>query len=149
MKLKIELIPKTSFYSNVRSEVSKKEWDSIRKKCYMMAGHKCEICGGSGKNQGYKHDVECHEIWDFNMGDSTQKLAGFIALCPMCHKSKHYGLAQLQGFEEMVIEHMCLVNRVNEEDVLTEVDKAFKQWDKRNQIQWKLDISYLELYDKI
>jgi hypothetical protein len=37
MKLKIELVPTSSFYSNVRSNVSKKEWDIIRRRAYRNA----------------------------------------------------------------------------------------------------------------
>jgi hypothetical protein len=48
MKLTIELVPKTSWYSNVRSNVSKDEWDKIKKKCYIKANYKCEICNGIG-----------------------------------------------------------------------------------------------------
>ena len=34
----------------LRSEanLSKKDWDKLRKACYESAGHKCEICGGVG-----------------------------------------------------------------------------------------------------
>ena len=67
-KLLIELIPKTCHYSNVRTTVSKQEWDKIRFISYAVADNKCEICGDVGTNQGYKHNVECHEIWsDFSM----------------------------------------------------------------------------------
>jgi hypothetical protein len=26
----------------------------------------CEICKETGKKQGYPHDLECHEIWDYD-----------------------------------------------------------------------------------
>jgi 5-methylcytosine-specific restriction endonuclease McrA len=51
--LTIELVPKTAWYTNVRSNVSKKEWDRIRKKSYQNAGHVCEICGDTGLNQNH------------------------------------------------------------------------------------------------
>ena len=82
-KLTIELVPKTSWYSNVRSNVSKNEWDIIRKKSYEHAGHVCEICGDIGTNQGVKHNVECHEIWDYNDETNEQTLGGLISLCPI------------------------------------------------------------------
>jgi 5-methylcytosine-specific restriction endonuclease McrA len=100
-KLEIELIPKTSFYSNVRSEVTTNEWDVIRKKCYDEASDKCEICGEKGKDQNFNHNVECHEIWSFDVKERIQRLDGFIALCPTCHKSKHFGLSQIKGDEDM------------------------------------------------
>ena len=56
------LIPKQSFYNNVRSSFSTKKWDRLRKDCYKAAFYKCEVCGGVGS----AHPVECHEVWDFD-----------------------------------------------------------------------------------
>ena len=58
MKLTIELVPKTSWYSNVRSNVSRSQWDKLRKKCYLNADYKCEVCGDTGIKQGFKWPVE-------------------------------------------------------------------------------------------
>jgi hypothetical protein len=82
IKLTIELIPKTCFFSNVRTLLPKKYWDLLRRSSYAKAGYKCEICGESGKNQGYKHEVECHEIWEYNDRLKIQKLLGLVSLCP-------------------------------------------------------------------
>lgn len=81
-KLLIELIPKTCHYSNVRTTVSKQEWDKIRFISYAAADNKCEICGDVGTNQGYKHNVECHEIWEYDDENHIQRLIGLISLCP-------------------------------------------------------------------
>ena len=105
-KLTIDLIPSTCFFSNVRSEVSKKDWDKIRKDIYKKAKYLCEICGGKGE----KHPVECHEIFSYIDDIRLQKLDGFIAICPNCHASKHFGFSQLKGKEEKVIKHMMKVN---------------------------------------
>ena len=59
-KLTSEIVPSTCWYNNVRSNVSTKEWDYLRKKSYESAGNVCEICGDTGKNQGFNHNVECH-----------------------------------------------------------------------------------------
>lgn len=146
MKLKIELIPQSSFYSNVRSEVSKKEWDVIRKKCYEEANHKCEICGGNGKSQGRKHKVECHEIWNYDLNNQLQKLEGFIALCPMCHKAKHFGLARMRGEENRVITHLMKVNNLPKNKIDKHIKEVWVEWFVRNKVQWNLDISYIEEY---
>ena len=61
MKLTIELVPRTSWYNNVRSNVSKERWDELRFDSYAKAKHHCEICGETGKEQGYEHDVDCEE----------------------------------------------------------------------------------------
>ena len=83
-KLTIELVPKTSWYSNVRSNVTTSVWDKIRRECYSKANNVCEICSSTGKSQGFKHNVECHEKWEYNDTNKTQKLIGLIALCPLC-----------------------------------------------------------------
>jgi len=56
MKLKIELVPETAWYSNLRNKIPKNEWDKIRKQVYSNANYKCEIC----VNANIK--LNCHEI---------------------------------------------------------------------------------------
>ena len=46
MYLGIELIPKCTWGINVRTKLSKDQWDVIRKYVYREAGYVCEICGG-------------------------------------------------------------------------------------------------------
>lgn len=141
-KLKIELVPKTCWYSNVRSNVSKSEWNALRKECYVRADHKCEICGGKGD----KHPVECHEIWHYDDDKHTQTLTGLIALCPMCHKSKHYGFAQVSGNEKKVRSHIKKVNGWTEDKLDSHIGEMFSQWNERSQHEWELDITFLDTY---
>lgn len=143
-KLTSEIVPSTCWYNNVRSNVTKKEWDYLRKKSYEEAGHKCEICGDTGKNQGYNHNVECHEIWEYNDENLTQTLIGLISLCPKCHKVKHPGLARINGEAEIVIQQLMKVNEITEEDAKIYLGEAFEIFYKRSEHKWTLDISYLE-----
>ena len=140
MKLTIELVPSTAWYSNVRSNVSQAEWDVLRKACYKKAGYKCEICSGKGP----KHPVECHEIWEYDDENFKQTLKGLIALCPKCHQVKHIGLAQIQGNYEKAIEHMAKVNGISKEDAEIYVEVCFETWSKRSTKEWELDITILE-----
>lgn len=146
MKLSIELVPKSCWYSNVRSNVSEEEWDIIRKKCYKNAGNICEICGKTGKNQGYNHNVECHEIWNYDDKKYIQKLTGLIALCPFCHKTKHVGLAQMNGEEDIVINQLMKVNNISKSEVEKYINDSFLIWLDRSDEEWELDISYLDEY---
>jgi len=145
-KLTIELVPQTCWYSNVRSNVSKEQWDVIRRKCYAKAGHKCEVCGDTGKNQGVAHTVECHEIWQYLWATKTQKLVGMIALCPRCHKVKHPGLAQINGESQIVLDQLRKVNGMDREEAMEYIDGAFDEWRKRSEHKWTLDISFLDTY---
>lgn len=145
-KLTIELVPKTAWYSNVRSNVTTSEWDTIRKKSYNLADNKCEICGDVGTNHGYRHKLECHEIWEYNDETHVQKLVGLISLCPFCHKVKHPGLAKMNGEEEIVYKQLLKVNGMNRFEAMRYVGEAFAVWTERSKHQWTLDIEFLKTY---
>ena len=146
MKLTIELVPKTAWYTNVRSNVTKAQWDIIRRKSYKAANYKCEICGSTGLQQGYNHPVECHEIWEYDDELLTQTLTGLISLCPYCHKCKHPGLAGIKGETHIVLKQLQTVNNITEVEAQKMLRKAFKVWRNRSQWEWELDISYLNEY---
>jgi hypothetical protein len=148
LKLTSELVPKTSWYSNVRSNVSKSEWDRIRKKSYKQYNNVCGICGDSGKNQGYNHAVECHEIFEYDDVSKIQKLTQLISLCPKCHKCKHPGLASINGETQLVISQLMKINEVSEKEAESYLETCFEIWRKRSEHEWKLDITYLEEYLK-
>ena len=59
LKLKIELVPNTSWYNNLRKYIDIKDWDRIRKQTYANYEHRCGICGGEGR-------LNCHEILDYD-----------------------------------------------------------------------------------
>ena len=139
-KLSIELVPRTSWFSNVRSEVSKIDWDVIRKAAFKKAQHCCEICG----NKGAKWPVECHEIWHYDDDRKIQRLSGFIALCPSCHEVKHMGLSQLKGKGSVALAHLAIVNKWNYIRAKKYVDRQFTVWEERSNHNWELDIKLLE-----
>ena len=147
-RLTIELVPKTAFYKNIRSKVFHCDWDKIRKFVYKRANYKCEICGG----QGDKHPVECHEIWyyyDAGFGSKAlQRLIKFIALCPKCHQVKHFGLSQIRGLEDEAEEHLKEIDGWDGEQAIEYIDDCFETWGERSQVEWKLDISYLDKFLK-
>lgn len=141
MKLTIELVPQTAWYANVRSNVTKAEWNIIRTKSYKAANYKCEICGGIGN----KHPVECHEVWKYTK-DKKQILTGFISLCPTCHKVKHIGLTQIRGEEEIAIAQLMKVNKLTRLKAINYINKAFVEWEQRSKFTWDLDISFIDKY---
>ena len=142
-QLLIELIPKTCHFSNVRTTVSAKDWDTIRLISYEAAGHKCEICGDSGLNQGYKHRVECHEIWEYDDEKHVQKLVGLISLCPTCHQVKHFGRAVMIGKKTICIKQMTKVNKWTLARVEQHILESFAVYSERSKHEWLLDISML------
>jgi hypothetical protein len=136
--LDLDLVPSSSWFNNVRTIVSQKQWDYIKKQAYYM----CEICGGTGP----KHPVECHEIWSFNDKKLTQKLINMIALCPDCHMVKHMGFARVQNKEAQAIAHFKKINKLTKKEAEDYINKSFQLWQKRSEKIWKLDISVLESY---
>lgn len=142
-KLVVELIPKTCHFSNVRTTVKKEDWDKIRFISYEAAGNKCEICGDTGKNQGYKHNVECHEIWDYNDVDKIQKLIGLISLCPKCHQVKHIGRAIAIGKGKDAYNQLVKVNKWTSKQVEEHILESFETHKERSKYEWDLDLSIL------
>lgn len=142
-KLVIELIPTTCHFSNVRTTVTKKDWDKIRFLTYKKANNKCEICGDVGKNQGYNHNVECHEIWDYNDNTHVQKLVGLIALCPICHQAKHIGRVMAMKKHKNAFNQLMKINHWTIKEVETHILESFELHRERSKHQWTLDLSML------
>lgn len=141
LKLTIELVPATCWYSNVRDNVSKSTWDKLRKQTYKDANYTCEICGGKGE----EWPVECHEIWEYNDEEHVQTLKGLIALCPNCHKVKHFGLTSSRSEQEMfkAMHHLEKVNGFTSSETVNYVNESINIFHERSKFKWKLDLSYL------
>jgi hypothetical protein len=142
-KLSIELVPKTCWWSNVRSNISPSDWEKCKKLVRERSGDRCEICGGSGP----KWPVECHELWDYDDEKKIQTLVGLIALCPSCHEVKHIGLAEVKGRWDEAIKHLMLVNGWNKEQANVYIEYSFELWAHRSTYQWQLNIDFLSLLD--
>ena len=143
--LDIELVPFSMHGCNVRSRISSEQWKKVCTVTHQRAknGHRCQICNQSGKSQGFPHPVECHEIWSFDEVSHTQRLEGLISLCPLCHKVKHLGLADMQGYGAIARQHMRRVNRMSIDQVDQHIQEATVVVKERSQVNWKLDLTYL------
>lgn len=139
-RLKVELVPASSWGDNLRSVLRKSEWDRLRRDCYQRAGHRCEVCGGVGT----KHPVECHEIWQYDETDCVQTLVGLIALCPACHRCKHPGQAQAIGLGHLVVPHLRKVNGWTETQAQTALAFAFMEWEARSGMSWTVNIDWIK-----
>ena len=128
MKLTCELVPSTAWYSNIRSNVTQNEWDRVRKKSYKIYNNVCGICKESGKNQGYNHAVECHEIFQYDDETHTQTLIELISLCPKCHKCKHPGLAKINNETDIVVSQLMKVNEMTKKEAEKSLEECFKIW---------------------
>lgn len=140
-KLTIELVPQTSWFTNLRSILSGTKWDVLRRHVYIKAGYRCEICNGVGKS----HPVECHEVWRYDDEKYRQVLIAVIALCPECHKVKHIGLAEVRGYRDYAEEHLANINKWTLTQAREYIDEVFTKWETRSQHYWKVDVSFANL----
>jgi hypothetical protein len=141
-RLTVELVPKTSWYHNVRALVDELGWDRIRRQVYRQADYRCEVCGGRGP----EHPVECHEVWRYDDPTRVQLLVRMIALCPDCHQVKHLGLANVQGRGAQARAHLARVNGWTLAQADAYIAEAFQVWAQRSGGPWTLDLEGLRPY---
>lgn len=140
----MEIVPSTCWWSNVRSHVAPAVWERLRRTTAEAAGNRCEICGG----RGWRHPVECHEVWDCDDVRRVQRLVRLIALCPACHEVKRLGLAAKRGPQHAALAHLAEVNGWTEADAEAYAEAyaevVFEQWAGRSRHDWSLDCTVLE-----
>jgi hypothetical protein len=141
-RLTIELVPKTSWYHNVRALTDELGWDRIRRQVWRQADYRCEVCGGRGP----EHPVECHEVWRYDDRTCVQLLVRMIALCPACHQVKHLGFANVKGKGTQAQAHLARVNGWTLEQADVYISQAFQVWAQRSQGAWTLDLEGLRPY---
>lgn len=141
MKLTVELVPRSLWGINLRSELPKSKWDKLRKATYKKANFVCEICGGVGR----KWPVECHEIWHYDDENKVQRLDGLIALCPPCHQVKHLGRSLgIPQLKYATLAHLGNVNCLTEADLEYYLNHVFGKWRVRSESKWTQDLSKLD-----
>lgn len=141
MKLEFEMVPDSCWYSNLRSILSKKQWDYIKADAKRRANGKCMICGKKTDR------LEAHERWSYNEKTQTQKLEDIVAVCSNCHSVIHIGRTQLKGNEERAEEHYMKVNNCSYAEYRKNLGKANERHRRLNLVpEWKLDLTYLKRY---
>lgn len=65
-----------------RTVLSGSTWDFMRKKCYMDADYKCELCGGD-------HRINAHELYSIDYATQQATFVRCICLDQTCHQ---YGI---------------------------------------------------------
>lgn len=138
--LTVALVPRTCWWSNVRTNVPRRDWERCKNYVKNRSEERCEICGGVGR----KHPVECHEIWQYDDLQHIQTLVDLIALCPACHSVKHIGRMFAIGHAPEAIIHLMKVNNWPLHLAERHIADALSQWEERSRHQWQLDVSFLE-----
>lgn len=148
LKLTIELVPSTVWYSSIYQIYRKAncldEWRRIKRELFEKEGQRCWICEKEGGR------LEAHEFWEYDDENHIQRLAAIHHLCSMCHKIKHMGfwchsdqgreqLATADLTKEDLISHFCKVNECSTETFEEHEQKAFDVWEERSKHSWKQD----------
>ena len=139
----VDLVPRTAWFTNVRSCVSKPDWKRIRDMVVSRAGNRCEICGAEG-NIERSVWMEAHERWEFDDSTRIQRLRRLICLCTPCHTVTHMGLAQVRGVAYEAVGHLMRTNKWTKTQAEAHISQAFRMWEMRSQVEWSLDLSVLE-----
>ena len=140
MKLEFELVPDGCWYFNLRSILSRGQWDAVRRDAYARAKGRCMICGAAGR-------LHAHERWSYDEARGIQKLEDVIAVCPLCHSVIHIGRTQLKGDEAAAAAHYMKVNGVNYAEYRKALGEANEAHARRNRVsEWSLDLSWLKRF---
>jgi hypothetical protein len=148
MKLTIELVPSTVWFSSLYRLLPKNEWYRLKKEVFAKEGRKCYICGSD-------RGLSLHEFWSYDDEKYIQKLLGFHHLCNLCHKIKHIGFwchttegqakLEREGLRrEDLINHFCTVNNCTRKEFEEHEKAAFEVWTERSMHQWKQDFGECE-----
>jgi hypothetical protein len=143
MKLTVELVPSTVWFSSLYRLLPKSEWYRLKKEAFAKEGHKCYICGSD-------RGLSLHEFWSYDDEKHIQKLLEFHHLCNFCHKIKHIGFwchilegqakLEREGLQrEDLINHFCTVNSCTRKEFEEHEKAAFAVWEERPTHQWKQD----------
>ncbi|MBE7061877.1 MAG: HNH endonuclease [Clostridiales bacterium] len=140
-KLDFELVPDSCWYSNLRTILSKKQWDFIKADAKERAEGKCMICGRKTDR------LEAHERWSYDEENCVQKLEDIVSICKDCHNVIHIGRTQLKGDEERAEKHFMKVNNCSYAEYRQALGKANEEHKRRNLVpEWKLYLTYLKRY---
>ena len=138
-RLSVELVPSSSWGVNLRSILTRNQWDVIQRRTYKKAGYVCEVCGGVGEN----HPVECHEEWEYDDTTHTQTLIGVKALCPDCHGVKHLGMSATLGGAEYMRNHLMKVNGWSGYETNEYMKEVWNKYEERGKYQWNVVVDWI------
>ena len=142
MKLAIELVPKLAHFQNARAALKRAAWNRVKDATTERAGHTCEICGDAGR-------LEAHELWEWqelSATDGRQLLVRTLALCPWCHRAKHWGFTEGTGFLAGTRRHIRRVNGWTDAELDEHIRASWREWARLSKMTWMMDISVLEPY---
>ena len=141
VKLEFELIPDGCWKYNLRTILSKAQWDFLKAEAKKKANGKCAICGKETAR------LEAHERWSYNTNTSTQKLEDIVAVCKDCHAVIHINRTWIKGNIERAENHYMKINNCSYAEYRKNLGIANEKHKKLNEVSsWKLDLTCLKKY---
>ena len=138
----VDMVPRTCWFTNVRTCVSARDWDRLRRMILRRAGRRCEPCG-AGEDRTRQRWLEAHERWSYDDRTGTQTLRRLICLCSPCHLVTHIGYANVTGRADDALAHLREVTGMTAEQATRHVDDAGRTWIARSERTWHLDLRML------
>jgi hypothetical protein len=138
----VDLVPDTCWFTNARSCVSQRDWERVRQMVVSRAGDRCEVCGADGDRAAQRW-LEVHERWTYDDATRVQALHRLICLCTDCHRSTHFGLANIRGLAPLARAHLLAVTGMSQTEASSHIRAAFDLWQQRSRHTWTLDLSLL------
>ena len=138
----VDLVPRSCWFTNVRSCVTEQDWERLRRPIPRRAGHRCEACG-DGEDRATGRRLEVHERWHYNNDTGVQALRRLICLCSPCHLVTHFGYANVTGRTDEAFAHLCRVNDWDQSRAYAHVYASENLWTERSARVWTLDLTML------
>lgn len=138
----VHLVPRSCWFTNVRSCVNPTDWERLRRPILRRAGHWCEACG-YGEDRGTGRWMEVHERWHYDQHAGAQALRRLICLCSPCHLVTHFRYASVTGRSEQAFAHLRRVTGMDNVHARAHVYAAENLWIERSARTWTLDLTML------
>lgn len=138
----VDLVPRSCWFTNVRSCVSPLDWERLRRPILRRAGFRCEACGAP-EDRAERQWLEVHERWDYDDRCGVQTLRRLIAVCKPCHLVTHFGYANVTGRTKEAFAHLRAVTGMSEAEAWAHVRAAEDVWIARSARVWRLDLGML------
>jgi len=138
----VDMIPRSCWFTNVRTCVSPQDWERLARMIYRRAGDRCEVCGAP-LDRAAGRRLEAHERWHFDDATGVQALRRLICLCNDCHLSTHLGFANVTGRADQALAHLRAVTGMTHAETSRRVQDAGDLWTARSRRVWTLDLIML------
>lgn len=138
----VDLVPRSCWFTNVRSCVTQQDWERLRRPIFRRAGHRCEACGAA-EDRAAGLWLDAHERWQFDDHTGVQSLRRLIALCKPCHLVTHFGYANVTGRTDEALAHLRAVTAMTQPEAWAHVRAAETVWIDRSARVWDLDLTIL------